>query len=777
MKIFAFIFFAIVQCGLFAQIDEKEMNNLFDLGDKAYAAGDYASALKYYTNAGNGGHAIARRSVALMYGNGIGVEKNLLTALEWFKKAAEKNDNASEYYLAMMYSSGLGVVSDMSEAVRWLKLSAQHEWPEALNQLGVAYLDGVGVEKNLKEGVKQIHKAAELNYSQAQYNLAIINYDGIYIDRNIKEAIYWYEKAADNNNADAQYNLGVLYSDGIYVSKDMTKSVKYYKLAAQNNSTKAMTNLGIIYFLGNGVDKNIDESLRYLQTASDLGEKRAHEMLASVKSEKEKELEYFKHPFNGTTHEISEKDFAKAKKLIDESFPIQADISISISFTDFQPVDTRMKEVSPSEEKIKELKKAIEKNPEDMWLIISLGQMYGKLDKQKEMNQSYDEAERIGKKILVNKPDDSTAMYLLGWNYMGRGRYRESLEYIETYLKKYPNDEFAAFIEMMAFIGLGDMNDIYKKSLEMINRKPDSEYGYLMHGFYMVLTPFSNLSKQGVEWNFAGKTVDEIVDLQMEKEASEKYVNNYKLKLMYMVFRQMALIFKAISNPNYSSENYTAEEIDLKEMKIIEAYFFEILSKNNLPSKYPIYKYLTSLSMVNKDIKKVFDYGQKAINIKKTEPESQFSSSAEVRDLLVAMAMINQDTLKAEKIRIEKISAQNKYANAQDYVRLAQLQLRRNDFKATEKSLKKAIEINSELKSAWLGLSVLSIKKGEYSKAEEHLKKAGSPCDDENECNRANAILNFCLKKYNESYQYFQKMLEADDDNKTVSEFVKEMFK
>ena len=62
-----------------------------------------------------------------MYAQGIGVEQNNVTALEYFRRGAAKDHAPSQNGLGYMYMHGYGVEKNFKKAVEYFK--AVREWP------------------------------------------------------------------------------------------------------------------------------------------------------------------------------------------------------------------------------------------------------------------------------------------------------------------------------------------------------------------------------------------------------------------------------------------------------------------------------------------------------------------------------------------------------------------------------------------------------------------------------------------------------------------------
>ena len=74
-------------------------------------------------NLPNKNFAPAQFTLAWMYFNGIGVEKDEEKAFEWYEKSAKLNYIPAQLALAEMYSNGIGVEKDEEKASEWYEKS------------------------------------------------------------------------------------------------------------------------------------------------------------------------------------------------------------------------------------------------------------------------------------------------------------------------------------------------------------------------------------------------------------------------------------------------------------------------------------------------------------------------------------------------------------------------------------------------------------------------------------------------------------------------------
>ena len=128
----------------FTQVTAQDLGKGLD----AYAAGDYATALKEWKPLAEIGNADAQSLLAFLYKDGNGVLKDATEAAKWMRLAAEQGDADAQYFLAVMYYKGEGVLKDSTEEIKWYRLSAEQGNAYAQFSLGHMYRDGEGVLKD-----------------------------------------------------------------------------------------------------------------------------------------------------------------------------------------------------------------------------------------------------------------------------------------------------------------------------------------------------------------------------------------------------------------------------------------------------------------------------------------------------------------------------------------------------------------------------------------------------------------------------------------------------
>lgn len=117
------------------------------------------------------GHPKAQTVLGLLYQHGLGVERDIKTAIYWLEKAAEQDLKEAESYLGHLYLEGKFVEKDLEKAEKWLLKAAQHGEKEAQLHLGLVYLDDKSAKKNVRSAEIWLRAAALQGSDEAKQEL------------------------------------------------------------------------------------------------------------------------------------------------------------------------------------------------------------------------------------------------------------------------------------------------------------------------------------------------------------------------------------------------------------------------------------------------------------------------------------------------------------------------------------------------------------------------------------------------------------------------------
>ena len=112
--------------------------------------------------------AMKQNNLGLCYEHGVGVAKDLGTAVAWYTKAAEQENTVAQCNLGHCYHSGEGVAQDFGKAVELYTKAAEQGCARGQNNLGICYEEGQGVAQDSGTAVVWYTKAAEQGYARAQ---------------------------------------------------------------------------------------------------------------------------------------------------------------------------------------------------------------------------------------------------------------------------------------------------------------------------------------------------------------------------------------------------------------------------------------------------------------------------------------------------------------------------------------------------------------------------------------------------------------------------------
>lgn len=205
---------------------------------------DFSEALSRLIAEAQMGNILAVYDLGRIYSSGLGVDKNMEVAHEYYVKAlvgfkeveAQKPWKYTEYRIGKMVASGLGTVQDYQEAAEWFELSAEKKYKYAQYSLGALYYRGQGVEQDLGKAFELYLKSAKQGFPYADFEVAKMFRDGIGTDKDeskseqhFKKAFQGFELLEKSSHDDKiQYRLGWMLQNGIGTDQDIPRAKEYY---------------------------------------------------------------------------------------------------------------------------------------------------------------------------------------------------------------------------------------------------------------------------------------------------------------------------------------------------------------------------------------------------------------------------------------------------------------------------------------------------------------------------------------------------------------------
>ena len=206
--------------------EQEEGNHLIEqAAEEGFPAAMYMVAMAYLREsataavgfamleqAAQKGYALAQARLADLYCYGdFGAPIDYDKALYWNERAARQGEDQAQNNLALMYIDGMGVEKDPDKAFFWAKLAAQGGKPNALLNLAHMYKNGEGTPVDLLEAFRLYMASAQMGESTAQFYVGKFYNEGLGVERDQLQAVEWFTRCADQGDADAMYHLGKIY--------------------------------------------------------------------------------------------------------------------------------------------------------------------------------------------------------------------------------------------------------------------------------------------------------------------------------------------------------------------------------------------------------------------------------------------------------------------------------------------------------------------------------------------------------------------------------------
>ncbi|MBO6186234.1 MAG: SEL1-like repeat protein [Chryseobacterium sp.] len=215
-------------------------------------------------------------------------------SFKWRKFAADNGDVSAMHNIGINYSSGIGTEIDIEKAIEYYLKAAE-------KGLLTTNLPGCYErKKDYKKALEWYEKLAALdpNNYWSWYKIGEMYQKGLGTEKDFKKAIYWYKKALESPEyANTCYMLGEMYENGEGVEQSYSKAMMYFYEASDDRksaSINAKYKLGVMYYEGKVLAKDLNKAETFLHEAVDKGITEAKNLLDSVITIKENNLNTLK---------------------------------------------------------------------------------------------------------------------------------------------------------------------------------------------------------------------------------------------------------------------------------------------------------------------------------------------------------------------------------------------------------------------------------------------------------------------------------------------------
>lgn len=258
---------------LAAEQKDKTPEHRLTEANEAYTTKNYDLALALFQELAQTNEENAQFHLGEMYAEGLGIDRDLEQAAQWYRLAAEQGCLAAQVRLGKMYANGLGVKQDYREAAMWLDKAAAQA--ESNNEHLFEKAQTAYQQNDYKHALTFFRTLAERECDAAQYYLGSMYTHGYGVEKDDNCAAQWYFQAAQQGYASAltmlreqakeglaaaQFYMGELYSRALGVMQDNVLAADSYLHAAQQGHIKAQAKMGELYAKGQGVPQDYQQA-------------------------------------------------------------------------------------------------------------------------------------------------------------------------------------------------------------------------------------------------------------------------------------------------------------------------------------------------------------------------------------------------------------------------------------------------------------------------------------------------------------------------------------
>lgn len=254
-----------------------DMNNpigLYQYGQILESEEDYSDALIVYDRSSKLNNQNALTALGHMYQNGLGVNKDLNKAFDYYKEA---NTGESLCNIGQLFEEKQIPSNDqIQSAFDYYKMSAETGYKKGILRYALFLENGIGTpdnqpnEKLAAEYYDILAKRGDMACMRHAAGILIRSSD---IEKK-KKAVQYFKAASDLGDVESMYQFGCLLENGVaneVLKKNERMAATLIKNSADSQYEDAIIKYSNMLMHGIGVRKSKEESIRYLQQAADNG--------------------------------------------------------------------------------------------------------------------------------------------------------------------------------------------------------------------------------------------------------------------------------------------------------------------------------------------------------------------------------------------------------------------------------------------------------------------------------------------------------------------------
>ena len=175
--------------------------------------GNSPDAVYWYRRAAEQGHAEAQYQLSLFYQYGR-ADNGPYTMGEWYRAASVNDKATADRDLALLFPNGLGIERNEAEALRWALAAAEQGMPAAQASAAIFYSRGMACDVDYQKARYWYELAACNSHAEGEFGLGVLYANGYGVATDLAAAAEHYRKAAKNDHDGAQLALGLMYLAG-----------------------------------------------------------------------------------------------------------------------------------------------------------------------------------------------------------------------------------------------------------------------------------------------------------------------------------------------------------------------------------------------------------------------------------------------------------------------------------------------------------------------------------------------------------------------------------
>ncbi|MBS7527102.1 sel1 repeat family protein [Candidatus Parcubacteria bacterium] len=259
---------------------------------------DFNKAFELYLKSAKQGFPYSKFEVAKMYRDGIGTDKDETKSRQYFQRAFKgfesleetSKDDKIQYRLGWMLQNGVGAERDLIRAKDYYLKSTKMGNVYSSFALAKIVLKEENPEpdelKKVMEFLQSVADSDDVSLKDIKnptaYSLGKLFLEGKVVAKNIAQAIHYLDTSNEYGNPWASYQLGKLYLQGKEMPKNIEKAIQYLTSSAETGNSFSQYLLGKNYLLGKDVPKDKEQAIKWLRLSAEQGNEYAKFFLDNI---------------------------------------------------------------------------------------------------------------------------------------------------------------------------------------------------------------------------------------------------------------------------------------------------------------------------------------------------------------------------------------------------------------------------------------------------------------------------------------------------------------